>query len=169
LEGEAFFEVAKDAERPFIVMSQGVEMKVLGTQFNVHSYPEEHLIQTSLIEGGLKVYFSREEARAITLKPNEQVIIQANQMQVGPIPHLDYFWWKKGIYSFHNELLGNVLKKLELYYDVKIIVKDPSISDWSYTGKFRHRDGIDEILRLICKIHKFAIEKDEENNIITLK
>jgi ferric-dicitrate binding protein FerR (iron transport regulator) len=65
--------------------------------------------------------------------------------------------------------LGTVLKKLELYYDVKIIVKDPSINDWTYTGKFRHRDGIDEILRLIRKIHKFTMYKDEENNIITLK
>ena len=62
----------------------------------------------------------------------------------------------------------DILKKLELYYDVKIEVKDPSIFKWEYTGKFRQRDGIDEILRMIQRIHKFNIEKNEENNIITL-
>jgi ferric-dicitrate binding protein FerR (iron transport regulator) len=169
VEGEAFFEVAKDAQKPFIVSSQGVEIKALGTQFNVYSYPEEQLVQASLIEGEIKVWLKEAESRAITLKPNEQVIIQAYKMESGAIPYLDYFLWKQGIYSFHNEPLENVLKKLELYYDVQIIVKDPSINEWTYTGKFRHRDGIDEILRLIRKIHKFTIVKDEEHNIITLK
>ncbi|MDL2208570.1 DUF4974 domain-containing protein, partial [Parabacteroides sp. OttesenSCG-928-O15] len=62
------------------------------------------------------------------------------------------------------EPLINILRKLELYYDVNIEVKDPSIYNWEYTGKFRQRDGIEGILHIIRKIHKFNIEKDEENN-----
>ncbi|GHT33049.1 anti-sigma factor [Bacteroidia bacterium] len=169
IEGEAYFDVAKDAQKPFLVSAQGIEIKALGTQFNVYSYPDEHFVQTSLIEGGIKVWFRNAESSAITLKPNEQITIQDNKMEVKPIPHLDYYWWRRGIYTFHNEPLANVLKKLELYYDVQIIVKDPSINEWTYTGKFRHRDGINEILHLIQKLHRFTIEKDEDNNIITLK
>lgn len=168
VEGEAFFDVAKNPEKPFIVSSQGVEMKVLGTKFNVYSYPEEEAIQTSLLEGSLKVYYPNQENKAVLLKPQEKVTVRHNQMEVGSLPHSDYFLWKEGVYSFKNEPLIHILKRLELYYDVRIIVKDQSISKWEYTGKFRQRDGIDEILRMIQKIHKFRITKDEEKNSITL-
>ena len=67
-----------------------------------------------------------------------------------------------------DTLLIDILKKLELYYDVTILVKDPSIFEWEYTGKFRQRDGITEILRMIGIIHKFKIDKDVENNTIIL-
>lgn len=168
LEGEAFFEVAENPEQPFIVSSQGVEMKVLGTKFNVYSYPGKEAIRTSLLEGGLKVYFPHAESEGIILKPDEQVSIKGTRMQVGSLPHADYFLWREGIYSFVNEPLIDILKKLELYYDVKIVVKDSSIYNWEYTGKFRQRDGIDQILQMIQRIHKFEINKDEENNIFTL-
>ncbi|MDR2811409.1 MAG: DUF4974 domain-containing protein [Tannerellaceae bacterium] len=169
IEGEGFFEIAPVPQKPFIVSAQHVEMEALGTQFNVYSSSQEHLVQTSLTEGKLHVYFPQAKEQGVTLKPNEEVVIRSNKMQVGLIPHLDYFWWKKGIYSFHNEVLSNVLSKLEMYYDVDIIVEAPSINEYTYTGKFRHRDGIDEILQLICKIHQFTIEKDEENNVFVLK
>ncbi|MDR1676470.1 MAG: FecR domain-containing protein [Tannerella sp.] len=169
VEGEAFFEVEKDAGRPFIVTSQGVEMEVLGTSFNVNSNPEEQTLQTSLMEGSLKVCFPEAKLKSIVLKPNEQVSVRGKRMSVEKIRHPDCFLWKDGIYSFHNELLADVLKKLEVYYDVTIEVKDPSIYRWEYTGKFRHRDSIDDIIRMIRKIHRFKVEKDEENNVITLK
>jgi len=168
IEGEAFFEVAKDEKKPFIVSSKGVDMKVLGTSFNVRSYPQEDYMQTSLLEGRLKIYFPDAESNGIILEPNKQVTIKDQNMLISTISHPDYFLWKDGIYSFENELLIDILKKLEIYYDVKIIVKDPSVFQWEYTGKIRQRDGIDEILRMIQKIHKFTIEKDEDNNVITL-
>lgn len=168
VEGEAFFEVARNPEKPFIVSSKGVEMKVLGTKFNVYSYPEEEGIETSLLEGSLKVYYPETETQAITLRPQERVTVKREKMEVDILRHTDYFLWKEGIYSFKNEPLIHILKKLELYFDVRIIVKDPSISGWEYTGKFRQRDGIDEILRMIQKIHKFHITKEEDKNILIL-
>ncbi|MEG2066723.1 MAG: FecR domain-containing protein [Tannerellaceae bacterium] len=168
VEGEAFFDVAKNKEKPFIVSSQGVDMKVLGTKFNVYSYLEEDYLQTSLIEGRLQVYFRHAESSGVVLSANEQVMIKGGSMKVTPILSNQPFLWKEGIYSFENELLINILKKLELYYDVKFVVKDPSIYQWEYTGKFRQRDGIDEILHMIGKIHKFKLAKDEENNVYTL-
>jgi ferric-dicitrate binding protein FerR (iron transport regulator) len=168
IEGEAYFEVAGDRNKPFIVSSKGIDMKVLGTAFNVYSYPEEEYSLISLIEGSLQICFPKSESGKVTLKPNEQVTIRGNRPAVATIRHADYFLWKEGIYSFNNEPLGNILKRLELYYDINIEVEEPSILQWKYTGKFRQREGIDEILRLIQRIRAFTIVKDEENNRITL-
>lgn len=166
--GEAYFDVAENRKKPFIVSTQHIEMKVLGTQFNVYSYPEAGYIQTDLVEGSLKVYERQSEKTAITLKPNEQVTIKKGEMAISQIPNVDHFLWKNGVYTFDNERLLDIIEKLQLYYDVKIIVKDPEIFNVRYTGKFRQRDGIDEILRIIRKIRKFNVEKDTDNNIITL-
>ncbi len=168
IEGEAFFDVTKDTDRPFIVSSQGIQMEVLGTTFNVYSYPEAGYIQTSLLTGKLKVYPENKESKGVILHPNQQVTIDESRMHVETIADVGHFLWTEGIYSFHNQPLNIILHKLELYFDIKIIVNDPTIYTWEYTGKFRQRDGIDEILRVINKIHKFKIEKDEENNAIIL-
>ena len=78
------------------------------------------------------------------------------------------FYGKKEFTVLKNELLVDILNKLQLYYDVRIIIRNPSINQEKYTGKFRQRDSIDDILRMLQRIHKFKIQKDEENNIITL-
>lgn len=168
VDGEAFFDVAKDKQRPFIVSSQGVETKVLGTQFNIYNDKKNNNIKTSLIEGSLQIYFTGKENKGIILKPNEQINIKNGSMSVETITNHDYFLWKEGIYSFKDERLVDILNKLQRYYDVRIIIKNSSINQEKYTGKFRHRDSIDDILRMLQKIHKFKIQKDEENNIITL-
>ncbi len=166
--GEAYFDVAKNRKKPFVVTSQDITMKVLGTEFNIYSYPDMGYIQTDLVEGSLKVYKNDMENTSITLKPNERLTITSDKMILQHISNSDYFLWKEGIYTFNNARLIDIIEKLQLYYDVKIIVNDPEIFNVRYTGKFRQRDGIEEILKIIQKIRKFHIEKDTENNIITL-
>ena len=168
IDGEAFFIVAQDKHKPFIVSSQGIETKVLGTQFNICSYRKNNDVRTSLIEGSLQIYFTGKENESIILSPNEQISIKNGTIKVDTISHHDYFLGTEGIYSFKDELLVDILNKLQLYYDVRIIIRNPSINQEKYTGKFRQRDSIDDILRMLQKIHKFKIQKDEENNIITL-
>lgn len=166
--GEAYFDVAKDKKKPFIVSSQAIEIKVLGTQFNIHSYPESGFIATDLIEGSLMVYDKNFKHEFITLKPNQQATYKLGKMYLSSTKHKDYFLWRDGIYAFENERLNDILEKLQLYYDIKINIVDAKLVDTRYTGKFRQRDGIDEILRIIQKIQPFNIKKDMENNIITL-
>lgn len=168
VEGEAFFDVVHDADRPFIVSCESVNMKVLGTAFNVLNYKETGIIRTSLLEGSLLIYFENDKAQQVILKPNEQITIENRKMKVEHIPNINYFLWTEGIYSFNNEPLNSILQKMELYFDKTIIVEDPTICEWEYTGKFRQTDGLDEILRIVSKIHKFKIQKDEENNRIIL-
>ncbi|MDR1402839.1 MAG: DUF4974 domain-containing protein [Tannerellaceae bacterium] len=168
VEGEAFFEVAKDKSKPFIVSANGTEVKVAGTSFNVYSYPDEPVSRISLLEGSISVHSKTSPDIEVTLRPQEEVIVQNQTMIIGKIPNNDYFLWKEGIYSFENETLGNILKKLELYYDIKIEVKNPAILKWKYTMKFRQRDGIDEILRALCKVYPLKIRKIEEKSTVII-
>lgn len=169
IEGEAFFKVAKDPSRPFIVSTHDVDMKVLGTQFNVCSYPESGYVQTSLLEGSVCVFFPDKENEGIILNPDQQVTVSNGKMKVEPIRLKEHFLWRNGVYAFENEPLIDILKKLELYYDVKIIVKDTTLFKGTYTGKFRQRDSLDDVFRVLQQIRKFKIEKNIERNIVTLK
>lgn len=168
IEGEAYFEVVPDKNMPFIVSAGNVEMKVLGTTFNVYNYPGESFRRISLIEGSLQVYNSV-SSDGVILKPNEEVFVREGKMQIAEIPNADYFLWTEGIYSFENEELEVILKKLEMYYDIRIQVNDPDMLQWKYTVKFRQRDDIDEIIRLLQKVHPFRMQKEEEKNQIIIK
>lgn len=168
LTGEAYFEVAKNKEKRFIVSTDSLEIEALGTQFNVYSYPEANYRSTILLEGSVKVYRPGFEKEGTILQPNEQLLYANGNFHIDSNIDPDELLWRDGIYSFKKEKLGTIIKKLELYYDVEFIVKDPSILQYEYTGKFRQRDGVLEILRIIQKIHKFKVEKDEDLNRVTL-
>lgn len=167
--GEAFFHVAENPKKPFVVSTQNVEMRVLGTQFNVYSYQDAGYVQTDLVEGAVKIYKTSDKKNAVILKPDQQLVIRDNRMIVSDIRNSEHLLWKEGIYSFRNEPLIDIIEKLELYYDVKIVVENPEMFNVPYTGKFRQRDGIDEILHIIRKIQPFEIHKNREKNTITIK
>lgn len=169
IEGEAYFEVSKDAKKPFIVSVGNVDAKVLGTSFNVFNYPEEKYSRISLIEGSLNVYNPESESNGIILHPNEEITISNSRSAVSKIADYKYFLWKDGLYSFENESFENIIRRLEIYYDISVDVKDPAMLQWKYTVKFRQRDGIYEILRLMQRIHPFSMKKDDENNRIIIR
>lgn len=166
--GEAYFEVAKDAKRPFMVSAKQIQMEVLGTTFNVSAYAKDDFVKTSLLEGSLRVWDINSDNRKVILTPNQQITLSKGKMNVEQIAFHDYFLWKEGIYSFNNESLENIIEKLQMYYDTHILITGDLLREITYTGKFRQRDGIEEILRLIQKIHYFDISIDRENNIITI-
>lgn len=165
LVGEAFFKVAK-GKKPFIVSTGKLNVMAVGTQFNVFNYPNENLA-VSLLEGVVKIYKEDKINDGIILHPNQKLIEQKKQFYIQPITENPIIW-TDGLFAFHKEKLKNILRKMELYYDVRIITKDPSILEYEYTGKFRQKDGIMELLNIIQRIHPFIIERDENQNIITL-
>lgn len=166
LSGEAFFEVAK-TEKPFIVSTGKIDVKALGTKFNVFNYKGESP-SVALIEGSVRVYEPNKEQDGVTMMPNQLLTYNDGKFSVQPIN--DYHTtWKEGIYTFNKQKFGEIVKKLELYYDVHITVTDTSILNYEYTGKFRQRDGIKEVLRLVQKIHPFHMEYKEDTNEIIIK
>ena len=133
--GEAFFEVSKDKEKPFIVTAQDAKIRVLGTKFNVYSYPDTKQIKTSLIEGAVQVFY---KSKQVILRPNEESIAQDGKLTVGNIKNPDMLLWRNGIYSFNNERLVEIVRKLELYYDVTINIAARTLPGSLHAHRYKH-------------------------------
>lgn len=169
LVGEGYFEVAKDKEKPFIVSTQGLNIKALGTKFNISAYPQEDIQKIYLAQGSVRVYIPKHEQNGVTLKPHQMLTKEGTETSLENINSTDFLLWKDGIYCFNKLPMSKIIKSLELYFDVHIVIKDPQILNYVYTGKFRQRDGAMEILRIIQNIHHFKIKKEEvEKNEIIL-
>jgi ferric-dicitrate binding protein FerR (iron transport regulator) len=168
LSGEAYFDVAKNEKAPFIVSTDIIDIKALGTSFNVFSYPKSSTQNIILLDGKIKVYNQGTESDGIIMSPNQQLFCENDNFRLEQFNNNNVLLWRDGIYSFQNEKLDNIISKLELYFDVEIIINSPSLLEKEYTGKFRQKDGVMEILRIIQKIHYFKIYKDDDLNQITL-
>lgn len=166
LEGEAFFDVVKQPQRPFIVHTSGIDIKVLGTAFNVKSYPDDKTVETTLYHGSVKIFRENEsEKSAIILKPNEKVIIpkdaaKANNHlslknsnttvpQIIPasytLTHIDSTKneneqletaWIYSRLEFKGDSFEEVARKMERWYNVTIFFTDEKVKQLSVTGSF---------------------------------
>ena len=150
LSGEAFFSVTKNKLKPFIVHSGGVDIQVLGTKFNVNSYPSSRYITTTLEEGSVKVYKKNLDAKAITLKPNEQLIYlkDSDQFTLDKINSTDYTSWTQGEIRFINQPLSCILNEMERRYNVKFKISTDIKSTDLYTMKFKKHETIEDAMRV---------------------
>jgi ferric-dicitrate binding protein FerR (iron transport regulator) len=167
LDGEGFFEVAHNKTRPFHVITDKCDVEVLGTTFNVLAYNNSEIFETSLIEGSVKV-IEKQSSQSALLKPQEKVTLEGNQLIMQSFDSEDDFLWKEGIYVFRNEELTTVFRKLEQYYQTRIEVKNNSLSANKCTGKFRQKEGIEHIIRVLKKANNFEYQRDEEENLIII-
>jgi len=117
LSGEAYFEVAKDKQHPFIVKTDQQQVEVLGTHFNVNSYGDEKATKTTLLEGSVKV---SNGAGQKVLLPGQQSQVASNKLLVGNADLAATVAWKNGDFVFDEEDFSSVLRQLERWYNVKI-------------------------------------------------
>lgn len=167
LEGEGYFEVTHNEKHPFIVETENYDIRVLGTTFNVSAYPNSGMFETSLIEGKVTVYQPDTQSE-IVLKPNERVEARDGKLYKETFTSDNDFLWRMGIYSFKNEPLATVFKKLEQYYEVQIINKNKEIASRLCTGKFRQKEGIEHVMKVLQKYVKFNYMQDDEKNQIII-
>lgn len=168
LEGEGFFKVARKEGASFTVHSGKYDVKVLGTEFNLKSYSGRGIFEAALLKGKIDVS-STDEKESLHLQPNEKVFLADKGLQKAGIGDYNYFRWREGLVCFEKENVASLFSKLELYYDIKINVGKTSFLDESYTGKFRIRDGIEHVLKVLQLKHNFEYIKDDETNVITIK
>jgi len=169
LEGEAFFDVKKDINHPFVVSTENYDVRVTGTSFNVYAYKGRNEFSTSLTEGSVHIVDRQNESHSIQLNPNERVEFINGRLAKTDFYNMDFLLWKDGIYAFDDLSFSDIIKKLELYYDVSIVVNNNNIKNFKFSGKFRQRDGVERVLQTLQKIHPFSFVKDDELNIITIK
>lgn len=168
LDGEGYFDVTKDPQKPFIVKTKQYDIKVLGTEFNVTAYSASSSFETSLIKGAVEVSSSTSQAK-MTLQPNTRTYVENGILKKGAIEHDTYFLWKEGLICFYDEPVDKMIEKLELYYDVKIDVQNKELLRNRYSGKFRTKDGVEHVLKVLQLNNKFTYTKDNDLNLITIK
>lgn len=168
LQGEGYFTVTHRSNQPFTVKTGKYDVRVHGTEFNVLTYPAEDEFEVSLLKGTVEVCPSGSET-GILLQPDIKVTLQGNQLVKSAISHSGYFLWKEGIICFDDEAFPDMVRKLELFFDLKINVENSKILNYRCTGKFRSKDGVEHVLKVLQLNSKFSYSIDDKQNIITIR
>lgn len=169
LDGEAYFEVAKNKSIPFYVQTEMHNVRVVGTCFNVCAYRGSKEFETTLVEGIVDIYTSDSKQVVTRLQRDEFFANYDGHYKKTILPSYEYLRWKEGLYCFDDVPFSGILDKLEKYYNVKITVTSPRLlTHEGLTGKFREQDGIEHILRAISKEHPFKFRINEEKDSIII-
>lgn len=164
LEGEAFFEVTPNKEKPFIVKTSVFDVEVLGTSFNVSVYNDENIVETALMEGKVKLTMQGCPSKPVYLTPSQKFIYSRSDRQ-GTISIMEgdtELAWKQGILAFSAEPLEEVFRKIERWYGVTMHYDKESLVNDNFTGQFK-MISIQEMMNIL-RMHynlKFKIENND--------
>ncbi len=159
LKGEAFFEVAKNRDKKFIVNTGRCEVEVLGTQFNVEAYNENEF-STALIQGSVKVTDKSQPNESVVLEPNNSVSLNNGKLTVTPITDSNPYSWKEGLITFKDLHFKDLMKKLEKNFGIRIMIDNHTLDNYACSGKFRISDGIEQVLRALQQDAHFTFERE---------
>lgn len=154
LEGEAFFDIKRNDEKPFVVETTGTQTQVLGTAFNVQAYREFREVKVTVVRGKVAVKEARHGTKApVLLLPDEQIVVNtATGYQTKKhINANESIGWIQGKFLFRNETLINVALILQNRYNVKIEFKEEATKEIRFTANFDSTDSLEKILFAIAK------------------
>ena len=157
LEGEAYFEVSRDEQHPFIVEGKDFAVQVLGTSFNVSNYKDDDVSRVVLLEGSVEV---KKANKNYKLEPDESLEIDGDNIRIKKINANNAISWKNDNFYFSNEQLEVVMTKLARWYDVNLFYTNQSIKDYHFTGfipKYTDITKAFNILELTADI-KFKVQ-----------
>lgn len=146
LEGEAYFQIAKDKAHPFVVETKSQQVQVLGTHFNVSAYPDESDVRTTLVEGSVKVTVSESKQGSRVLTPGQQSRVEQNQLDVLTVNTSEVIAWKNGFFEFRRAPLGLIMRDLSRWYDIDIEYADNSSREVVMSGYVARSRNISVIL-----------------------
>ena len=158
MEGEAYFEVEHDRRAPFVVSTNGLDIEVLGTRFNIHNDDNEHRVTTVLLEGAVKAYASGREQASVRLHPAQQLVFdtRTHAMRLTDCPSAERsINWIDGRFCFEHDTFGEIVAELKRYYNVDIRFMDTRLRDMRFSGNFRVEDGIYHIMSVLQLTYKF--------------
>ena len=166
LSGEAYFKVSKDALRPFVVKMNGVNVRVLGTSFNVRSYADEGQVVTTLVEGRVQV---RGVGNTVSLAPGQQAleVSGTRDIKVLDVDVAPYVAWHEGKFYFVHAPLNSIMEELARWYDVEVVFENPAVREECFTIEMQRFDDFNKVLRLIERTGMVTISVD--GHIVTVK
>lgn len=162
VEGEAYFEVTKNALRPFIVESNGIAVEVLGTKFDINSYDAQNGIYTTLIEGSVNVR-DLENGNSVVLKPNQQAFVSSQNEIIVEEVNVDLIIdWKDGKFIFDRESLGSIFKDLGRWYDFEFQFETDELKELEFSGFLERYQDLNVLLELFedTKALKFTMNEN---------
>jgi ferric-dicitrate binding protein FerR (iron transport regulator) len=146
LTGEGYFEVAHDASRPFHVKVGDMDVKVLGTHFNINSYPDEPTIETTLLQGRVSV---RKGQQFVFLNPGQQAIVAGSQVQIdNDVDVEEVVAWKNGWFNFNSLRIQDILRQLSRWYNVDIVYEGEP-TQHHFTGMVSRNSKVSEVLKIM--------------------
>jgi len=150
LKGEAYLEVARNEQKPFIVNANGqVIIRVLGTHFNVSAYEDENTVKTTLVEGSVKIS-STVSGQSLMISPGEQVgADEEGNLNLEKVNTEQFTSWINGVFLFDKESFRSVLKRVERYYNIRIAFEDESKGDIRISGKLNLQTEIEQIIEIL--------------------
>ncbi|MBL7969805.1 MAG: DUF4974 domain-containing protein [Prolixibacteraceae bacterium] len=166
IEGEAYFDVAKDTKHPFEVNAGQLKVLVLGTRFNICAYPEENEFSATLDEGSINAV-NTTNGKAIKLNPGEQVVLnrETNGLKNQSVRTELYTLWKENLLKFEDAPFSDVIKKMERWYDVKIVV-DPEINTKERYTMTIKTESLREMLQLVARTTKMNYDINESTVLL---
>lgn len=151
LEGEAYFEVTKNVEKPFRVKTRQLNVLVTGTSFNIKAYPESKFVETVLAEGRIEMELNNEQRQKIELKPGEKAVYDNNRKSIliTPVDCQVYTAWRNGEIIFKDATMQDLINELERLYDIRFKLEDKSIGEFRFRGMFSYNNNLIDALEKI--------------------
>jgi len=173
LSGEAYFDITHDAKHPFVVKVGEQRIKVLGTKFSVNAYPEDKLIETSLISGSVEFDCNKavNGKNKYLIEPGISLFYDKdnNTVTTQKIQSSYYQYWENGVYAFKEETFEDLAVKIKRIFNVEIIFKDEYLKKKTYTGTISINDNIFLFMEAIRRTSVEPIEYEYNKNIINVK
>jgi ferric-dicitrate binding protein FerR (iron transport regulator) len=171
LEGEAYFQVSHDG-KPFIVSSGELDVRVLGTSFNVLAYPDEQQLVTTLVEGSVRIDYGGKDDGAAPgriLSPDDQAVVSIADaaIEVAKVNTSQFISWIDGKLEFHNEDLDKVMKRLARWYDFKYEFENQKAREFHFSARFDNTENISTILEMLELTTNVKFEL-KENTIVVI-
>ena len=148
LAGEAYFEVQKDKNHPFIVETPSQKVEVLGTHFNINSYADEGKTVTTLAEGSVKVSTPEDKTRPIILKPGQQSVISDTRIEVQEADLQSALAWKDGKIYFRDASIQEVLRQVSRWYNIQVEYKGEPSKE-VFNGGIKRSANLSNVLRIL--------------------
>lgn len=159
LSGEGYFEVAKNKDKPFNISVNGTSVQVLGTHFDISAYKDDDFINTTLIEGSVRI---KKNNSIAMLQPGYQAVVENGSDRIAlSKANIDKaIAWKNGYFVFTHEDILHIMKKVSRWYDVDVVDKGKIKTDQRFSGIFERSKSVDELLSYLEKLDAARFIKD---------
>ena len=165
LRGEAYFEVAKYMEKPFIVRINDYDICVTGTQFNVRDYSNESVV-TTLVEGSIQLERGKQIQKLV---PGQQALLVNGRWIIKEVDVTDFIGWREGAFNFKEVCLENIINELARWYDFDVYYQNAEVKNYHFTAWFRRNASIEEVIEVLEKTKKIQMRLDGKTLIVQKK